>query len=95
MKNIKAKIQGILMNSSQKSVIGWSVEEYDFEAVAEEIVKDCFTNGVFYLSELKLLKDVYLEREEKAYQVRDYRQSHEDSIRRGVIEHIISMQNKK
>ncbi|MDD7912953.1 hypothetical protein [Polaribacter ponticola] len=35
----KAKIQGILMNCSQKSVIGWSVEESDFEAVAEEIIK--------------------------------------------------------
>lgn len=42
MKNTKAKIQGILMNSSQKSVIGWAVEEDDFETVAEEIVKNCF-----------------------------------------------------
>ena len=35
----KAKIQAILMNCSQKSVIGWSIEESDFEAVAEEIIK--------------------------------------------------------
>ncbi len=40
MENIKAKIQGILMNCSQKSVIGWAVEESDFEHVAEEIVKN-------------------------------------------------------
>lgn len=46
MENIKAKIQGILMNSSQKSVIGWAVEEDDFEAVAEEIVKKCFIHSV-------------------------------------------------
>lgn len=42
----KAKIQGILINSSQKSVIGWAVEEDDFEAVAEEIVKNCFIPNV-------------------------------------------------
>lgn len=35
----KAKIQGVLMNCSQKSVIGWSVEESDFKHVAEEIIK--------------------------------------------------------
>lgn len=46
MKNIKAKIQGILMNSSQKSVIGWAIEEDDFEHVAEEIVKNCFIPNI-------------------------------------------------
>lgn len=46
MKNTKAKIQGILMNSSQKSVIGWAVEEEDFETVAEEVVKNCFIPNV-------------------------------------------------
>lgn len=46
MENIRAKIQGILMNSSQKSVIGWSVEEDDFENVAYEIMKNCFMPNV-------------------------------------------------
>lgn len=46
MENIKAKIQAILMNNSQKSVIGWAVEEDDFEEVAEEIVKNCFIPNV-------------------------------------------------
>lgn len=39
MENIKAKIQGILVNLSQKSVIGWAIEEDDFEHTADEIVK--------------------------------------------------------
>jgi len=52
MKNTKAKIQGILMNSSQKSVIGWAVEEDDFEHVAEEIVKNCFIPNVSQQREL-------------------------------------------
>lgn len=46
MEKIIAKIQGILMNSSQKSVIGWAVEEADFEDVAKEIVKKCFIHDV-------------------------------------------------
>lgn len=52
MENIKAKIQGILLNCSQKSLIGWAVEEDDFEHVAEEIVKKLFIGGV-----VKSLKD--------------------------------------
>lgn len=52
MENLKAKIQAILMNSSQKSVIGWAVEEDDFEAVAEEIVKKCFVHSVSNRREL-------------------------------------------
>lgn len=51
MENIKAKIQAILMNNSQKSVIGWAVEEDDFEEVAEEIVKNCFIPNVVGQSE--------------------------------------------
>lgn len=44
--NIKAKIQGILVNSSQTSSIGWAVGEDDFEAVAEKIVRHCFMHSV-------------------------------------------------
>ena len=44
--NIKAKIQGILVNSSQTSSIGWAVGEDDFETVAEKIVRHCFMHSV-------------------------------------------------
>lgn len=37
--NIEAKITEILMNNSQKSIIGWIVEADDFKHVATEIVK--------------------------------------------------------
>lgn len=39
MSEIKSKIQAILLNNSQKSVIGWSVEEEDFEIVSNEILE--------------------------------------------------------
>lgn len=39
MSEIKSKIQAILLNRSQKSVIGWPVEEADFEEVANEIME--------------------------------------------------------
>lgn len=39
MSEIKSKIQAILLNNSQKSVIGWSVEEEDFEKVSNEILE--------------------------------------------------------
>ena len=38
--DLKSKIQAILLNSSQKSVIGWAVEEDDFESVSEQIIKE-------------------------------------------------------
>ena len=37
---LKAKIQEILMNSSEKSAIGWAVEEDDFRSVAGKIYQE-------------------------------------------------------
>jgi len=42
----KEKVLEILRNNSQNSVIGWAVEEDDFDAVADEVVKNCSTSDV-------------------------------------------------
>lgn len=39
-------IKNILIENSQKSVIGWAVEESDFDQVAEEIEKETYINKV-------------------------------------------------
>lgn len=39
-------IKNILIENSQKSVIGWAVEESDFDQVAEEIDKESYINKV-------------------------------------------------
>ena len=52
MKELNAKIQATLLNNSQKSVIGWAVEEGDFETVAQEIGKLCAIHFVSQQREL-------------------------------------------
>lgn len=47
----KEKVLEILKNNIQKSVIGWAVEEDDFELVADELVKNCSIPDVVERSE--------------------------------------------
>lgn len=48
----KDKVVKILNDNSQKSVIGWAIEEDDFNEVAEKIVKLCNLQNVSNQREL-------------------------------------------
>ena len=62
--NTKDKIIELLKDHSQKSVIGWSVEEGDFNTLADELLKNFSLHAVvksFYCDEelggLNICKD--------------------------------------
>lgn len=69
-------------------------EQLSVHGATEELL-NLFSVSGCSLDELKMLKDHYADRTDRQGKSKNYREAHEDDIRKGTVEHIIAIVNNR